>query len=404
MEGYVQKHHPNELDLDDLRLPSSTFYFYPQQAQRASFVEPRGPFQFFGDAATVDEMEFIVRAWHSGAFISRFLSSPWDAAPSIVSVAQWFSETTPSVDLASLFLCISLAFLLLFSLHRLYFRRLQSRLRKTLIPMADGSLSPHLNICSSQTPDQIFILSGQSNMAGRGGVESKHYKDGSVLKEWDHVVPPECDAEKGSIWCLNGKLDWVEACEPMHHDIDLGKVCGLGPGLVFAASVLRQWKGLKESPPSIGLVPCAIGGTQIKEWEKGSKLYEQMIHRAKYAIANSGTIKALLWYQGESDTCSSINVKEFPQRLKSLFMNIRRDLQNDELPIIQVGITAKHHPHPEWLEEVRCAQMAVNLPGVYYVDANGLALLEDNIHLTMHSQVQLGKWLADCYLNLLQDC
>lgn len=270
--------------------------------------------------------------------------------------------------------------------------------------MADGSLSKHVDICTSHTPDQIFILSGQSNMSGRGGVHTKHFKDGSTHREWDHVVPPECFAERGTIWCLNAKLEWVEAREPLHHDIDSGKVCGLGPGLVFAASVLRQLNGAEESAPSMGLVPCAIGGTQIKEWEKGSKLYEQMIHRAKYSTASSGTIKALLWYQGESDTYSSQNVKEFPDRLTSLFMNIRRDLQNDELPIIQVGITAKDHPHPEFLEEVRRAQMAVNLPGVYYVDANGLPLLEDNIHLNTHSQVQLGKWLADAYLNLVRCC
>eukprot|EP00250_Pteridium_aquilinum_P005069 c15219_g1_i3 orf=459-1376(+) len=275
-----------------------------------------------------------------------------------------------------------------------------ARSQSKLIFMADSSFSKQLDVCSLETPEQIFILSGQSNMSGRGGVHTKHHKDGSTYKEWDHVVPPECEAERGTIWCLNAKLDWVKAHEPMHHDIDIGKTCGLGPGLVFAASVLRQWNGEGDEPaPSIGLVPCAIGGTQIKEWEKGSKLYEQMIKRAKFATSNSGTLKALLWYQGESDTYSSENVKEFPQRLESLIKNIRCDLQNDALPFIQVGITAKNHPFPEFLEEVRCAQMAVNLPGVYYVDAKGLPLLEDNIHLNTHSQVQVGKMLADSYMN-----
>lgn len=120
-------------------------------------------------------------------------------------------------------------------------------------------------------------------------------------------------------------------------NLKTGKACGVGPGLVFAASLLRQCKGDGDEPaPSIGLVPCAIGGTQIKEWEKGSKLYEHMIKRARFAMSNSGTLKALLWYQGESDTYSYQNVKEFPQRLDSLIKNIRSDLQNDTLPIIQV--------------------------------------------------------------------
>ncbi|MCO5556373.1 hypothetical protein L7F22_009921 [Adiantum nelumboides] len=125
-----------------------------------------------------------------------------------------------------LFLCGSRTFLLLIMLHHLYFRKQQRenscRLQTTMMAMADGSLSQSLNICSSQTPGQIFILSGQSNMAGRGGIQTKHYKDGSVHKEWDRVVPPECDADRGTIWCLNAMLDWVEAREPMHQDIDLG--------------------------------------------------------------------------------------------------------------------------------------------------------------------------------------
>ena len=90
---------------------------------------------------------------------------------------------------------------------------------------------------------------------------------------------------------------------------------------------------------TMGLVPCAVGGTQIKEWEKGSKLYEQMIERTKAAIRESGTIKALLWYQGESDTLSSANVKEFPRRLEALITNVRSDLQIDDLPVIQVLLT-----------------------------------------------------------------
>lgn len=264
-----------------------------------------------------------------------------------------------------------------------------------LLAMADDH---HIDACTLETPDEIFILSGQSNMAGRGGIRTIHHKDGSICKEWDGVVPPECEAEGGAIWCLNAKLEWVKAQEPLHHDIDIGKVCGMGPGLVFAASLLRQRKGNGDKiAPSIGLVPCAIGGTKIMEWEKGSQLYEQMVKRARFATKSSGILKALLWYQGESDTCSSQNVKEFPQRLDSLFKNIRADLQNDSLPIIQVGITAKNHPFPDFLEEVRRAQMAVTLPGVYHVDGKGLTLLEDNIHLDMNSQVQLGKMLADSY-------
>lgn len=254
-------------------------------------------------------------------------------------------------------------------------------------------------ICDSETVSDVFILSGQSNMSGRGGVHKKHRKDGSIYSEWDHIVPSECEAENGTVLRLNAHSKWEKAHEPLHHDIDRGKTCGVGPGMVFAASILQNYRVAdEESMPTIGLVPCAIGGTQIREWERGSKLYEQMIHRAKAAVGKAGNLRALVWYQGESDTLALENVTEFPQRLRTLITDIRTDLQYSDLPVIQVGITAANHPFPEFLERIRQAQMSLNLPGVYYVDAKGLLLSEDSIHLTSEAQVRLGKMLGDVYI------
>ena len=47
---------------------------------------------------------------------------------------------------------------------------------------------------------------------------------------------------------------------------------------------------------------------------------------------------------------------------------------------------------------MREAQKSINLPNVVCVDAKGLALKEDNLHLTTDAQVQLGHMLADAYL------
>ncbi len=70
---------------------------------------------------------------------------------------------------------------------------------------------------------EIFILAGQSNMSGRGGLQSKRGADGHMHKVWDGIVPQECDAEPGSILRLTATLEWEEAHEPLHHDIDTGR-------------------------------------------------------------------------------------------------------------------------------------------------------------------------------------
>ena len=175
---------------------------------------------------------------------------------------------------------------------------------------------------------RIFVLSGQSNMAGRGGVHHRR---------WDGVVPPEGTPDP-SIQRLSASLDWEEAREPLHADIDTTKTCGVGPGMVFARAVLPclQEDALGEGARTgIGLVPCAVGGTAIREWARGERLYEQMVCRARVA-AGYGEIEVVLWYQGESDAESDAATAAYRRNIEGLIANVRADLGMPQLPFIQV--------------------------------------------------------------------
>ena len=174
----------------------------------------------------------------------------------------------------------------------------------------------------------IFILAGQSNMAGRGGVLNN---TGTGIATWDGVVPPQ-SRPNPSVLKLDAHLTWVEAREPLDADIDSRKTNGVGPGMAFANSVLEKHPdfGL------IGLVPCAIGGSNISEWERGKELYFQMIKRAKASLRDGGTIRALLWYQGETDTVNLHDAQSYQRRVHKFFLDVRDDLQSPLLPIIQV--------------------------------------------------------------------
>lgn len=52
----------------------------------------------------------------------------------------------------------------------------------------------------------------------------------------------------------------------------------------------------------------------------------------------------------------------------------------------------------KFLEKIREIQKGIDLPNVVCVDAKGLPLREDNLHLTTEAQVQLGHMLAHAYL------
>ncbi|KAK9054300.1 hypothetical protein SSX86_025378 [Deinandra increscens subsp. villosa] len=204
----------------------------------------------------------------------------------------------------------------------------------------------------------VFILAGQSNMAGRGGV---------INNTWDGAIPPDVKPRPGKILRLGGDLRWVDAQEPLHADIDVNKTCGVGPGMAFANAVLRGDPGRFTV---VGLVPCAIGGSGIGEWSRGGRLYRGLTRRAAAAVEGGGEIRAL-------------------------FVDLRDDLKSPLLPVIQVALASGEGPY---IEMVRKAQNEINLPNVMTVDAKGLLLQPDGLHLTTNAQVQVGKMLAHAML------
>ncbi|KAK2445641.1 putative carbohydrate esterase [Trifolium repens] len=227
-------------------------------------------------------------------------------------------------------------------------------------------------------------------MAGRGGVTNDTT---TGVTTWDGVVPPECNPSS-SIIKLNAHLKWVEAHEPLHEDIDTLKTNGVGPGMVFANSVLEKISEIG----LVGLVPCAIGGTNISEWEKGKVLYNHMMKRVKVSLNDGGSVRALLWFQGESDTVSLRDAQSYQTKVHKFFLDVRNDLQSPMLPIIQVALASGSGPY---IEIVRQAQMGIDLLNLKTVDAKGLPLQPDGLHLSTPAQVDLGKMMADAFLKFV---
>ncbi|KAK6804093.1 hypothetical protein RDI58_001877 [Solanum bulbocastanum] len=192
------------------------------------------------------------------------------------------------------------------------------------------ALSYFTAVANSQVKN-IFILAGQSNMSGLGGV---------VKNRWDGIVPPECSPNP-AILKLDGNLQWVEATEPLHADIDVNVTCGIGPGMPFANSLLNKTSCLG----IVGLVPCAMAGNKISEWQKGTFLYNQLVMRSKASIVQEyGVTRAMLWYQGESDTMSQSDANSYKEKMQQFFTDLRNDVGIPELLIIQVNFNLAISP------------------------------------------------------------
>ncbi|GKE03012.1 probable carbohydrate esterase [Tanacetum coccineum] len=64
---------------------------------------------------------------------------------------------------------------------------------------------------------------------------------------------------------------------------------------------------------------------------------------------------------------------------------------------LKVALASGQGPY---VETVRKAQSGTKLRKVKCVDAKGLPLLQDKLHLSTPAQVQLGHMLADAFLNV----
>lgn len=164
-------------------------------------------------------------------------------------------------------------------------------------------------------------------MAGRGGV---------VNRTWDGYVPLDSQPSP-AIFRLNPNLRWEPAQEPVDDGFD-GDTCGVGPGMAFANDLLGHEDGYGFG--AVGLVPFAVGGTKISQWARGGPLYSRMVQRANEAVNSGGTMRALLWYQGESDTVDLEDANTYGDRIAQFFMDVRSDLNDPDLPIVQVS----YHP------------------------------------------------------------
>ncbi len=264
--------------------------------------------------------------------------------------------------------------------------------------LADAPQTPAQRVDVSKLPEgakrlDLFLLIGQSNMKGRGAVPAEQNLNA-------HIVS------------MQMKKDiWVVASDPLHVDgrvdsLDHTGNAGVGPGLSFAQAVAAR-----EPDVMIGLIPCAVGGSQIGQWQKGleKSLYDEAVRRAKLALEQGPPGKtrlcAALWLQGESDAKDNLHAN-YQSNLLKVVDNLRADLNLPELPFIACTIGSfieGKRPYPR-VKEINTILLDLpNLrPRTACVDARDLAgHIGDNLHYNTESQMIIGPRYAEKYLSLI---
>lgn len=218
---------------------------------------------------------------------------------------------------------------------------------------------------------KIFLLIGQSNMAGRGKVEAE-----------DQRAHPR-------VFMLTKDLAWMPAIDPMH--FDKPERIGTGLGKTFGAIVAESEPGA-----TIGLVPAAFGGSALDEWKPGAPHYVAAVARAKAALKH-GQLAGILWHQGESDRAREL-VATYPGRFAAMVAQLRADLGAPDVPVVlgeigrfcddQAGINAA------LVEATRLT------PRAALVTTEGLADQGDKLHFDSASFRELGRRYARAWQEL----
>lgn len=230
----------------------------------------------------------------------------------------------------------------------------------------------------------LFLLVGQSNMAGRG---------------------PMTDADKiphARVLMLNQAGAWVPAADPLH--FDKPKAVGVGLGITFADAVAAAHPEV-----TIGLIPCAVGGSPIDSWQPGyfynatqSHPWDDALRRAQLAL-RAGTLKGILWHQGESDSTREF-AEGYAVKLQALIARMRSALGAPNVPFI-VGQMGRFEGSPwnDYKIQVDRAhrELPEKLARVAFVSAVGLKDKGDKTHFDTASYRELGRRYAEAYLRLV---
>ena len=149
-----------------------------------------------------------------------------------------------------------------------------------------------------------ILIIGQSNMGGRG------FKD-----EVEPILNDKLLVLRNGRW------------RPMYIPVNPDRVTS---GINLAESFADLYA--KDKGVEVGIIPCAVGGTRIEKWKKGSELFENALNQVELARKTS-EIAGILWHQGESDTAPD-RCEVYEENLDNLVNDLRTSAHLENVPFI----------------------------------------------------------------------
>lgn len=222
---------------------------------------------------------------------------------------------------------------------------------------------------SEVKPMELYLLIGQSNMAGRATIE---------LQDQDTL-------NNVFLFTGNEETAWEKAANPLNKYSTIRKnlkMQKLGPGYSFAKEISEQHPHQK-----IGLIVNAKGGSSLEEWMAGGLFYKEMISRTQKAMEH-GVLKGVLWHQGESN---SSRYKTYLPKISLLITSLRKDLGQPDLPFVAGQLSTDKKQRNNFNQMI--LELPKNVEFTAVVTSENTATI-DKTHFDSKSQRLLGKRYA----------
>ncbi len=249
----------------------------------------------------------------------------------------------------------------------------QAALASALLVQTRRDVHAQENSSAQEIPPdnmQLFLLMGQSNMSGRGKIEPQ-----------DQVTNPR-------IWMLTQNLKWTLAKDPLHFDKPIARV---GLSSEFARTLVAH-----DPKITIGLIPCAVGGTSLDEWNPNGALFSNAVTRAREAMKH-GTLAGVLWHQGEADSKAQ-QVATYAARFAAMIAQLRLQLNAEQVPVV-MGELVRTRPASATFNAALPA-ISAKVPHCTWVSSEDLIDGGDRLHFDSASLRTFGKRYAAAFLKL----
>lgn len=238
-------------------------------------------------------------------------------------------------------------------------------------------------------PTDLYLLIGQSNMAGRAPIEDEDVAapDGVFLFNADDEWEPAANEPYG-----------LNRHSTVRKDLDIQR---LNPGRAFGQRVADT------TGQPIGLVVNARGGTRIEEWRPTDPtgdypLYDDAVARATVALEATpdARLAGIIWHQGEGDNNADAE-NYYLSTLSDIVTGLRTALDAADAVFV-AGEVGKWNGRGTYINPL-IQQVPDVIENAGWVSADDLTSLDEpnnDPHFDAPSQRLLGRRYADAVLRL----